>query len=97
MPEKRRKRLSKSIRKHIRIEKARIRREFLDLKEQERQIKELYQRFLPGQESKAVKKEKEIKEKPDLVKKKKRNYNGADGSKKGKIFQKSDKRTDATD
>mgnify|MGYP001575397953 FL=1 len=40
-----RKRLPKSIRKYIRREKARIRREVLDLKEQERLIQELYQKF----------------------------------------------------
>jgi hypothetical protein len=38
--------LPKSIRKFIRKEKARIRKEVLDLKEQERLIQELYQRFL---------------------------------------------------
>jgi len=36
------KKLPKSIRKYIRKEKARIRREVLDLKEQEKQINELY-------------------------------------------------------
>ena len=41
-----RKRLPKSLRKFIRKEKARIRREVLDLKEQERLINELYQKFL---------------------------------------------------
>jgi hypothetical protein len=40
--------LPKSIRKFIRKEKARIRREVLDLKEQERLIRELYQKFLKG-------------------------------------------------
>jgi len=39
------KKLSKSIRKFIREEKARIRREVLDLKEQEKLINELYQKF----------------------------------------------------
>jgi hypothetical protein len=39
------KRLPKSIRKYIRKEKARIRREVLDLKEQEKLIEELYQKF----------------------------------------------------
>jgi hypothetical protein len=38
--------LPKSIRKYIRKEKARIRREILDLKEQERLIQELYQKIL---------------------------------------------------
>lgn len=40
-----RKRLPKSLRKFIRKEKARIRREVLDLKEQERLINDLYQKF----------------------------------------------------
>lgn len=39
------KKLSKSIRKFIREEKARIRRKVLDLKEQEKLISELYQKF----------------------------------------------------
>ncbi len=39
------KRMPKSIRKFIRKEKARIRREILNLKEQEKLISELYQRF----------------------------------------------------
>jgi len=39
------KKLSKSIRKFIREEKAQIRREVLDLKEQEKLINELYQKF----------------------------------------------------
>ena len=40
------KKLPKSIRKYIRKEKARIRREVLDIKEQKRLINELYQKFL---------------------------------------------------
>lgn len=40
------KKLPKSIRKYIRREKARIRLEVLDLKEQERLINEVYQKFL---------------------------------------------------
>ena len=40
-----RKRLPKSLRKFVRLEKARIRREVLDLKEQERLISELYQKI----------------------------------------------------
>jgi hypothetical protein len=40
------KKLPRSIRKFIRREKARIRREVLDLKEQERLIKELYQKII---------------------------------------------------
>jgi len=45
------KNLPKSIRKYIRKEKARIRREVLDLREQERLIKELYQKLLPQYEN----------------------------------------------
>lgn len=37
--------LPKSLRKYIRREKARIRREVLDLKEQEKLIQELYQKI----------------------------------------------------
>jgi len=39
------KRFPKSLRKYIRQEKARIRREVLDLKEQEKQIQEIYQKI----------------------------------------------------
>ncbi len=40
------KRMPKSLRKFIRREKARIRREILDVKEQEKLISELSQRFI---------------------------------------------------
>ncbi|MDO8663581.1 MAG: hypothetical protein Q7K28_01935 [Candidatus Wildermuthbacteria bacterium] len=40
------KKLSKSIRKFIRLEKAKIRRESSDFKKQEELIGELYKRFL---------------------------------------------------
>ena len=46
------KRLPPSIRKYLRKEKARIRREVLDLKEQEKQIQKLYQKFLKKNENK---------------------------------------------
>ncbi len=39
------KKLPKSLRKFIRREKARIRRDVLDVKEQEKQIQEIYQKF----------------------------------------------------
>jgi len=39
------KRLPRSVRKYIRREKARIRRDVLDLEEQKRQIKEIYKKF----------------------------------------------------
>jgi len=46
------KRLPKSLRKHVRKEKSRIRREVLNLKEQEKQINELHQKFLKLYENK---------------------------------------------
>jgi len=46
------KKLPKSLRKYIRREKARIRQEVLNLKEQEKQIDELYQKFLKLHENK---------------------------------------------
>ena len=47
-----RKRLPKSIRKFIRLQKARIRREVFDVEEQERLIQELYKKFLNPNSSK---------------------------------------------
>lgn len=44
--------LSKGLRKFIRKEKARIRREVLDTKEQKRLIDELYKKFLKQDENK---------------------------------------------
>jgi hypothetical protein len=41
-----RKRMPNSLRKHIRLEKARIRRQVLDLKEQKRLIDELYKKLI---------------------------------------------------
>jgi len=46
--------LPRSIRKFIRKEKARIRKEILDLKEQEKLIQELYQKFLIKKRSKSL-------------------------------------------
>ncbi len=40
------KKFPKSLRKYIRKEKARIRREIFDFKKQEEEIQKLYQRFL---------------------------------------------------
>ena len=45
------KKLPKSLRKHIRREKARIRRENWDWKKQEEFIKKLYQKILKDYES----------------------------------------------
>jgi len=47
-----RKKLPKSLRKFISLEKARIRREVLDIKEQEKLIDELCQKFLTRYENK---------------------------------------------
>jgi hypothetical protein len=44
--------MPKGLRKHIRQEKARIRREVLDLKKQEELIKEIYQKVLKKDEDK---------------------------------------------
>jgi len=55
---------SKSIRKHIRFQKARIRREVLDFKQQQERIQELYQQFAKNPEKK--------KEKPRKVTQKKK-------------------------
>jgi len=41
------KKLSKSMRKYVRKEKTRIRREISDLKKQKELIKQLYQKFTP--------------------------------------------------
>ena len=67
------KRLPKSIRKYIRKEKARIRREVFDLKEQEKLINQLYERIQPVKtyrissgelsKEKLIKKEKPVKPK----------------------------------
>ena len=46
------KKMPKSIKKHIRKEKARIRREVLDVKKQGKQIDELYQKFFKDKENK---------------------------------------------
>ena len=47
-----RKKMPRSIRKFIRQEKARIRREVLDIKKQKELINQLYQRFLKKDENK---------------------------------------------
>jgi len=47
------KRLQKSIRKFIRLQKARIRREVLVLKEQEKQIQQLYKGLCPRERAEA--------------------------------------------
>ena len=50
------KRMPKSLRKFIRKEKARIRREFLDIKEQEKLISELYKKVLKDENNNLDKK-----------------------------------------
>jgi hypothetical protein len=47
-----RKRLSKSLRKYIRKEKARIRREVLNTEEQKKLINEIYQNLIKNYENK---------------------------------------------
>jgi len=46
------KKIPKSLRKFIRLEKSRIRREVLDIKEQKRLISELYQKISKKDENK---------------------------------------------
>lgn len=46
--------ISKGYRKYIRQEKARIRREILDLEEQERQIRELYNHIRENQKQSKI-------------------------------------------
>jgi len=46
------KRLPKSVKKYIRREKARIRRQFFNIKEQEELIEQLYQKFFKSNVSK---------------------------------------------
>lgn len=46
------KKMPKSLRKYIRKEKSRIRREILDIKEQGKLINELYQKFFKNKENK---------------------------------------------
>ena len=57
--------LPKSIRKYIRKEKARIRREILDLKEQEKLISELYKKFFKPSKTTSTK---FSERKPDIAK-----------------------------
>jgi len=49
------KKMPKSVRKHIRQEKARLRREVSDINKREDMIKQLYARFSPGAPEKAAK------------------------------------------
>jgi hypothetical protein len=43
-----RKKMTKSVRKFIRTQKARIRRQFWDIKKQEELIKEMYNKLIPA-------------------------------------------------
>ncbi len=53
---KTKKKLSRGARKHIRRQKARIRRDFHDASEREKQIQELYRRFGKSSETELDKK-----------------------------------------
>jgi hypothetical protein len=63
------KKLPKSVRKFIRKEKARIRREVLDIKEQEKLINGLYEKFLknPHKSAEAVSTKQDIKNKQPVT------------------------------
>lgn len=54
------KKLPKSVRKFIRLEKARIRRQVFRLEEREKLISELYYRFSPKSEKQSVKVETKV-------------------------------------
>jgi len=69
------KRLPKNVRKYIRKEKTRIRREFLTYKEQGKQIKEIYKNL-------AIEQKKEYsKDNEDKIKKRKRNISKSNNGK----------------
>jgi len=81
------KKLSNSIRKFIRLEKARIRRDVSDPKKQEEMIKDVYGKLLnkqPGQEN--VKKQ-EVKKQPQVNQKSKKQKSKKEKSKIGKTKQ----------
>ncbi len=63
------KRIANSFRKYIRKEKARIRREVLDLSKQEELIKGLYLKFNPGRIEKKSEEKKDTKKVVKKVKK----------------------------
>ena len=44
------KRLSKSVRKHVRLEKARLKKEISNFEERKKQIEELYKKVCPKKE-----------------------------------------------
>ncbi len=77
------KKLSKSLRKHIRTEKARIRREFFDKKEQEKKIEKLYNPDKPVKKAKPSSSAKATADKEGKkVEKKKSSSTSADKAKK---------------
>jgi len=57
--------LSKSLRKYVRLQKARIRREVLDLAEQRERIDKLYSQFLPSEKSPGEQKKEKPKKKKE--------------------------------
>ena len=73
-----------SFRKYIRKEKARIRREVLDLKKKEELIKGLYLKLNPGKIEKKVKEKKEPKKVVKKVKKEEKPKKQAESKKQEK-------------
>lgn len=72
MDKKQKMKLPNSAKKHIRIEKARIRREFLSLEEQKEQIRKVYQKFeymFPKPKTEPKKADKKIKIQKESIKK----------------------------
>ncbi len=92
------KKLSKSIKKYIRQEKARIRRETFDIEERKKLIDNLYNRILspPKQEKKKIPKktDKKKEKEPKVKKEQKSDKNPAKESKKDskKSTNKNDKK-----
>jgi len=84
------KRIANSFRKYIRKEKARIRREVLDLNKQEELIKGLYLKFNPGKIEKKLEEKKDTKK---VVKKVKKSEKPIEKKKLKEKKQKKEKKT----
>jgi hypothetical protein len=82
------KKLSNSIRKFIRSEKAKIRRDILDPKKQEEMIKDIYNKLLNKQPSQENVKKQEIKKQSQVNQKSKKQKSKKEKSKMGKTKQK---------
>jgi len=84
------KKMPSSFRKYIRKEKARIRREVLDLKKQEELIKKLYLKFEPEKREEKIEKKKVLKKVVKKVKKEEKIEKQERPNKKVKKIEKKD-------